>query len=107
MLNLRQVGKTPEGLPSDTAIPRSTLIFNSNVLVGNMGESLAFGEEEGHDHSDMHTSDEDSQRVQCDLGDVEHIRDAMSPSLEPPSSPMERHEAVVEVSMSHLLRLLS
>ncbi len=100
MLNLRQVGKTPEGLPSDTTIPRSTLIFNSNVLVGNMGESLAFGEEDDHSHnySDTRTSLEDSPQRS---DDVEQFSDATLPvSPEPPSSSMERHEAVVEVSIS-------
>ena len=43
MLNLRQAVRDAE-LPNNTT-NRSTIHFNSNVLVGNLGQSLKFGAE--------------------------------------------------------------
>jgi hypothetical protein len=45
MLNLRQINTesgslSPNGI---STVQRSTILFNPNILVGNMGESLEFG----------------------------------------------------------------
>jgi hypothetical protein len=54
MLNLRQVNETSDHLHTT----RSTIRFNTGILVGNMGESLQFGTQT-HDGASDDNVDED------------------------------------------------
>jgi hypothetical protein len=55
MLNLRQVNETSDHLHTTTR-NSSTIRFNANILVGNIGESLQFGTQnniEGWEDNDV------------------------------------------------------
>jgi hypothetical protein len=54
MLNLRQVDEKSKGLGTNgyETIPKSALRFNANALIGNMGESLQFGDDNFQDEED-------------------------------------------------------
>jgi hypothetical protein len=54
MLNLRQVDEKSKGLGTNgcETIPKSALRFNASALIGNMGESLQFGDDDLQDGED-------------------------------------------------------
>jgi hypothetical protein len=54
MLNLRQVDEKSKGLDTNgcQTIPISTLRFNPNAFLGNIGESLQFGDDDFQDGED-------------------------------------------------------
>lgn len=71
MLNLRQVAEVEQSSVSAGTAHRSTLLFNADVIVGNMGESLNFdvnNDEEDSD-ADTDTGRNDREGIIEDLSD--------------------------------------
>jgi hypothetical protein len=52
MLNLRQADGTSHTITGDDTINRSTIRFNADILVGNIGESLQFDTQNHDDNMD-------------------------------------------------------
>jgi hypothetical protein len=58
LLNLRQADGNSHTTTRDDAINRSTIRFNADILVGNMGESLQFDAQNYDDNMDNDNMDE-------------------------------------------------
>ncbi|KAI0685095.1 hypothetical protein BC835DRAFT_1421588 [Cytidiella melzeri] len=85
LLNLRQANN--QGLESGTVVQRSTIRFKSDMIVGNMGQSLRFGQEEDEDpvtisedeRTDIELGESDASPVEGfdhdikDIGEIQEV----------------------------------
>ncbi|KAI0085471.1 hypothetical protein BDY19DRAFT_996814 [Irpex rosettiformis] len=61
MLNLKQAGSGPSPTPDNTTFHKSTIRFNANILIGNLGESMSLWDDE--DTLEQTDQDENSEKT--------------------------------------------
>lgn len=95
MLNLRQVAEVEQSSVSAGAAHRSTLLFNADVIVGNMGESLNFDV-----NNDEEDADADADTGRNDRDGIEDLSDGpVGMTVEANEAPHDSSgENVIEVS---------
>ncbi len=95
MLNLRQVAEVEQSSVSAGTAHRSTLLFNADVIVGNMGESLNFDV-----NSDEEDADADTDIGRNDREGIEDLSDGpVGMTVEANEAPHDSSgENVIEVS---------